>query len=236
VGRSLSRAAHSFYLRVYRDRDYNEQHAARFANWDHQAQLDLRLRSDWWLEINGGLGTYYYNEKFTEYDSEYFEGGLGSRISLPGAVALNGSYIRRVSENVGKDQAVGSSIGVVVDPLVEDSEYGDGSFNEDDFTLRLRRPLSFIRFAVVDGSISYRHRRRVYTTDRSLDIDPFHRGRLDNRFEISPSIGIALNSVVDFGIYFVHEERDTKSDNPAVIRAKEFVHREFGLTFAYTLH
>jgi hypothetical protein len=226
----------SYYLRVYRDRDYNEQHAARFANWDHQAQFDLRLGSDWWLELNGGFGTYYHNRKFTEYDSKYFEGGLGSRISLPSAISMNGSYIRRVSVNVGKDQAVTSVSGAITDPLVEDSEYGDSDFNEDDFVFRLRRPLSFIRFAVVDGSIAYRHRRRVYTTDRSLIMDPFHRGRLDNRFEISPSISIALNQATDIGIYFIHEERDTQSDNPAVIRAKEFVRREFGLTFAYTLH
>ncbi|RQV98283.1 hypothetical protein EH220_03610 [bacterium] len=225
----------SYYLRVYRDRDYNEQHAARFMNWDHSAQFDYRVRSDAWLTFGVGYGTYYYNEKFTEYDSEYLEASVGARINLPADVSLSAGYTRRGSDNVGKDQGFTPQFSPESSPFEEDSEYGDADFNEDEFRLRARRRLDFVKLTDVDASLSYRLRRRVYTTDRSLLDDPFHRGRLDNRFEISPSIDIELSRRFDIGIYYLHEERDTESDSEAVIRAKNFVRREYGMTLSCTV-
>lgn len=220
----------SYYLRVYRDRDYNEQHAARFMNWDHAVQFDYRVRSDFWLTLGAGYGTYYYNEKFTEYDSEYSEGTIGTRCYLPAEIGLSASYTRRISDNVGKDQPFTPQFNPESSPIEEDSEYGDADFNEDEFRIRAKRHLDFIKISNVDASLSYRLRRRVYTTDRSLTDDPFHRGRLDNRYEISPAIDIALNKRFNVGLYYLHEERETESDNEAVISAKDFVRREYGMT------
>jgi len=225
----------SYYLRVYRDRDYNEYHAARFMNWDHSAEIEYRLSSKAWLSLRAGIGTYYYNEKFTEYDSEYSEGTGGIRLYLPAKVVLSGSYTRRISDNVGKDQAFIPQFNPETSAISEDSEYGDSDFNEDEFRVRARRQLGFLTWADVDASLSYRLRRRVYTTNRSIVDDPFHRGRLDNRFEISPSFDVALTKQFSVNLYYLHEERDTESDYEAVIQAKNFVRREYGMTLTYTI-
>lgn len=226
----------SFYLRVYRDRDYGTYDDARFQNWEYSGEFSYRPVESLWLSLMGGWGSYYYNEKFTEYDTEYNEGGIEAKYATPWRPTVSARYVRRVSTNIGKDQAVNFVPSYDSDQVLEDNEYGDGDNNEDEFRFAIRSPLTFIKGVVLDGSLSSKLRRRVYTTDRSITADPFHRGRLDNRWEITPSLSWDALSSLGVTGYFTYEQRTSESDVTGVSRVKDFVRREFGFGFTYRIN
>ncbi len=225
----------SFYLRVYRDRDYSQYHTARFSNWDYQGSFRYRLTEPLWLEAQTAWGSYYYNRKFTEYDSEYRDYTIGASYALPWNMDIRGAYTRRLSENIGKDQPVPPTIIPGEDLLVEDTEYGDGDFNEDEWSASLGAVIPWIEFRRTKGTLSYRLRRRVYTTDRSQEQDPFHRGRLDKRSEVTTSLKMSVSRAFDVEAYFTYEERGTDSQYASVPQVKNFIRREFGLVLSYSI-
>jgi len=226
----------SFYLRVYRDRDYGTYEDARFANWEYSGEFSVRPAESLWFSLQGGFGTYYYGEKFTEYDSEYTEIGAEARIATPWKPTVTVRYTRRAAINVGKDQAFQSVPSFDSEQVLEDNEYGDSDNNEDEFRMAIRSPLRFSDGLVLDGSLSSRLRRRVYTTDRTVELDPFHRGRLDNRWDVTPALTWSLNSAFDLDGYFTYEQRDSRSDVPGVSRVKSFIRREVGLGLTYRIN
>jgi hypothetical protein len=225
----------SYYLRVYHDRDYQEHFATRYANWDYAASFRYRLTSPLWLEAGAAYGTYYYNSKFTEYDSEYRDFMLGGSYDAPWEIRLSASYTRRLSDNAGKNQS-GALRSAPSEPgLVEDTEYGDADYHEDDASVSVSAPVPWIAAVPTEASLAYRHRRRVYTTNRSLTDDPFHRGRLDNRGQAQIAVTVRPLRAWDVEAFFAYESRRTASDEPAVPLAKNFIRREFGLLFTYRI-
>jgi hypothetical protein len=225
----------SYYLRVYRDRDYNQHFATRYANWDYSASFRYRAFSPLWLEAGASYGTYYYNSKFTEYDSEYRDFSLGGSYELPWEMRVRGGYTRRLSDNVGKTQQGALSTIPSPEGTAEDTEYGDSDYNEDDVSVSLSAALPWIRFVPTEAAMDYRHRRRVYTTNRPLADDPFHRGRLDHRGRWEWSVRISPSRITDVETYFAYEFRNTDSKEPAVPLAKDFIRREIGVVFTYKI-
>jgi hypothetical protein len=228
-------AVPSYYLRVYRDRDYDQRFAARYANWDYAATFRYRLTAPLWLEAGAAYGTYYYDRKFTEYDSEYRDFTLGGSYESPWKIRASAGYTRRLSSNVGKNQA--GALGTVPDEVgaVEDAEYGDSDYHEDDASASVSAALPWITFAPTEASLGYRHRRRVYVTDRSLAEDPFHRGRLDNRGQWQVSLTVSPSRAWDVEAFFAYESRQADSDETSVPLAKNFVRRELGMLFTYRI-
>jgi hypothetical protein len=228
-------AVPSYYLRVYRDRDYDERFATRYANWDYAASFRYHLTPPLWLEAGAAYGTYYYNRKFTEYDSEYRDFTLGATGDAPWEMRLSASYTRRLSDNIGKNQlgALGTTPGE--SGIAEDTEYGDSDYREDDASVAVSAPVPWITFAPTEASLAYRHRRRVYTTDRSLADDPVHRGRLDNRGQAQVSVTVSPSRAWNVEAFFAYESRRTDSNEPSVPLAKNFIRREFGLLFTYRI-
>ncbi|MDD5087507.1 MAG: hypothetical protein PHI18_01745 [bacterium] len=224
----------SFYLRVYRDRDFNEYHSARFRNWDYAGSFRYRLLDPLWLGTRVSWGSYYYNAKFTEYDSEYWDIAGTLVYSFPRNIDLSGEYTRRFSENVGQTCGSGTSIFIEDEP-VEDSEYGNSDFTEDEFRVAISAIVPWITFRRTSADVSYRLRRRVYTTDSRLEQDPFHRGRLDHRGEITTSLGMNLTSQWEVASYFSYEVRQTGSEWSSVPSVKDFIRREIGVTCSYSI-
>ncbi len=221
----------SFYLRVYRDVDFAEQHSTRYRQLDHSVSARYRLSGDLWVEGNAGGGSYYYNSKFTEYDSEYAEGGGGLAYTTSNGSQFRGAYTRRVSDNIGAYAAAQGAD----NENFEDSEYGEADYNEDDFLFSLQTPIGRLRTRPVKGELSVRHRRRVYTTERALEQDPFHRSRLDARTQFTFAISAGLTRKLSSEISVGYDERDTLSDRSSVEAVKDFVRHEYGLTFTYDI-
>ncbi|MBL0060364.1 MAG: hypothetical protein IPP40_02415 [bacterium] len=226
----------SFYLRVYRDRDYSTYDDARFESWEYNGEFALRPIEALWLAAQAGFGSNYYGKKFTEFDSEFTEFGLEARCATPWKPTLVARYTRRTSENIGKDQAFQSVPSYDSGNVFEDNEYGDGDNNEDEFRLAIRSPLRVTKNFVLEASLSSRLRRRVYTTNRSLEADPFHRGRLDNRWDISPLLSWSITSSLDLDAQFTYEQRTSESDAEGVARVKDFIRHEYSLGLTYKIN
>lgn len=224
-----------YYLRVYKDRDYAQYHACRYENWEYEAAFRYRFWQPLWLEVQGSVGDYFYNRKFTEYDSHYWDLGLGAVYSAPAGIDVNARYTRRISDNTGKNQA-GAFVMTPVDPSqIADADYGNGDFNEDEWNVGITGPIPWIKFTRVEAGLSYRLRRRVYTTDLPLDQDPIHRGRLDKRSEITPSVQFDIIRGLSGEAYFTYEIRDTESPQLVVEQIKGFQRRTAGLTLTYSI-
>jgi len=228
-------AVPSYYLRVYRDRDYDVHSATRYANGDYSASFRYRLLSPLWLEAGAAYGTYYYNSKFTEYDSEYRDFSVGGSYDSPWEIRVRAGYTRRFSDNVGKNQAGALSTTPGPTGSLEDTEYGDSDYDEDDVAASVSAPLPWIKSVPTEASLDYRHRRRVYTTSRSLAEDPFHRGRLDNRGRWQLSLAVSPSRVWDVETFFAYESRNTDSKEEIVPLVKDFIRREAGVIFTYRI-
>ncbi len=226
----------SFYLRVYKDRDYGSYDDARFASWEYSGEFSYRPAEPLLLTALGGWGSNYYGEKFTEFDTESKGFGLDALYATPWKPTVNARYVRRVSVNVGKDQAFQPTPSFDSGQIIEDNEYGDGDNNEDEFRFGLRSPIRVSDNFLVDAAINSKLRRRVYTTSNSLSSDPFHRGRLDKRWEITPSVSWGITSALELDTYFTYEQRSSTSDVPGVALVKDFVRREFGLGLSYKIN
>jgi hypothetical protein len=221
----------SFYLRVYKDRDYGQYHAARYANWDYEASFRYHVTAPLYVEAAGSFATYYYAAKFTEWDSEVRD-GTGSVGYEVGRWRASAGYTRRVSDNIGKQQ----DGGIVADPgLLYDTEYGDADYSEDELNASVTAPLAFVKWRRVDFSLDYKFRRRAYLTDNPLASDPFHRGRLDKRGQLTGTLVCAVHRQLDMSVFMTYDSRGVDSPAPQVALAKDFVRREYGLQLAYSI-
>jgi len=222
----------SYFLRHHYDRDTRAYHAARFQDWQYRIAPRFRLGRSLLIELLGEFETTYYNSKFTEYDSEMFSLGVGAEYRRFHEFTFAFDYRRNRSDNVGHRQ-IGSLEWGAEDPLGEDTEYGDATFDEDEFGATVSRPVDLFAAIPIDISVQGRLRWRVYTTDNSLDEDPFHRGRLDKRWEITPSVTAGLTRRVDLALGYTHEERRTTSDVARVKDIKNFRVRELYIALEY---
>jgi hypothetical protein len=225
----------SYYLRVYKDRDWGTWDAARFRNRDFEGEFRYRFYQPLWLEAKFAYGTYYYNPRFTEYDSDYREFTLGTSYETPWYVTVNADVTRRFSYNIGKNQA-GAVINTPVDPvLIDDTEYGDGGFNESEFSGSVSSVIPWITVRRVEAGINYRYRRRVYTSEFPVSLDPIHRGRLDKRWLVGATLGVNLMKSLDADLFIDYEQRRADSPHPTVPLVKDFTRHEFGMSLSYTV-
>ena len=218
----------SYYLRRHYDRDTQTFHAARFQSWQYRFAPRFRFWMPLWIELRGEIETTYYNSKFTEYDSEMNSLGVRAEYRSPRPMSLALGYLRNRSENIGYQQTGASGWGLVDLPGIE-TEYGDASFDEDEFQAEVSGRIAVIASVPLNGGVDWQLRRRIYTTKRSIDEDPFHRGRLDLRWKLAPSLTTALTSRVNLTLGYSYEQRTTKSDIPRVEEIKSFqVRQVFG--------
>jgi len=215
----------SYYLRHHYDHDTQAFHAARFQSWQYRFAPRFRFWMPLWIELRGEIETTYYNSKFTEYDSEMSSVGIRAEYRNPRPMSLALGYLRNRSENIGYQQTGAVEWGLVNLPGVE-TEYGDAAFDEDEFQAEVSGRIAVIASVPLNGSVDWQLRRRIYTTKRSIDEDPFHRGRLDMRWKLAPSLAMALTPRVDLTLGYSYEERTTTSDISRVEEIKSFQVRQ----------
>ncbi len=224
----------SYYLRNHYDRDTGAFHAARFQNWQYRIAPRFRFWKPLWIKFQAEFETLYYNTKFTEYDGEMISVGLGGDYNGLKPFNFSLMYLRNHSDNIGHSSTDGANWNSL-DPLGSDTEYGDATFDEDEFFIRGTGHLTHLFSIPIRGNINAQLRRRIYTTDNSLENDPFHRGRLDVRWKITPSITAAVTPTVNITLGAGYEERTTTSDVARVEEIKDFRVREAYIAFEYEL-
>jgi hypothetical protein len=221
----------TFYLREYRDIDLGE-----YAGCDYESRtynLTLRYKSPWQTYFYPELEfrTLYYNRHFTEFDAEWTTLGLSAEQFLSKRWLLRGGYRFITGDNVGGGGLTAAS---QVTPG-EDTEYGDGSFEEHEVNLSASYRPHNIWGKSWQFSLSGGIRIRDYTTNNSLADDPFHAGRRDIRWDIEPKVTVdVIRNLSLYGSY-TYEQRNTQSDIGYVNEIKDFVRRAYTIGLEFQL-
>ncbi|MBC8277804.1 MAG: hypothetical protein H8E46_06205 [FCB group bacterium] len=222
-----------FYLREYRDRDLNEYQSCTFDN--HQARLgiDYRLTKNTAFTVQGQFDQIYYNQYFIEYDSEnlsYFA-VLNQRIHRDLRISFSAGFT--AADNIGYVPIIPG----IFDPLSEDdTEYGDGSYEEETYQAQIRWRLRKLLGKDAWFSLGYKLRHRIYTTDNLLEDDPFHAGRMDDRHRIVFSFDRNLLPRLEGNLTYTREWRETTSDYSTAEDVKSFTQNIIGFGLTYTIY
>jgi hypothetical protein len=181
-GADLSwRKLDNFYLRQYRDRDTGQitgcsldahelrlrlrARGADLASWAQRPELQLQLvRED-----------SYYNAWFTEYDTREWSAALSFGLRLPRNLDLGLGYGWATVDNIGFEGLVAGEATTVL----SNDESGDGSFEEDRWSLDLGWGPDNLPFS---ASLGLLLRERWYSSDLGEVLDPVHAGRRDRRY------------------------------------------------------
>ena len=221
----------SYYLREYLDRDLGIRTGCDYDSRSYEAKV--RYRSPWrtYLYPFYEFQTLYYNRYFTEFDAEWSTFGLAVDQIISRHWQVSGSYRFTDGKNVGGGGPTAASL---VDPF-NDTEYGDGDFRESEIRASLKYEPRKIYHRKWEFSLSGRMRLRDYTTNNSMEIDPFHADRKDTRWEISPRITVNLIQNLTGYVDFLYEQRTTDSPIGYVREFKDFVRRTYFIGLEYQL-
>ncbi len=217
-----------FYLREYRDRDLDRYESCDFENHQVRPAITYTILKKTDVTIRIEYEQIYYNKYFTEYDSEswLYEGLLTQKMGRNLTLGL--SYGFKVSDNAGYTSLL-STPGSAPE---EDSEYGESSYEADIYQFDARYRLRKLWGEDSDISLQYKLRRRCYSTDNTVEDDPFHAGRVDFRHRITASITRDILPLLEMELGYIHEWRDTDSPAPLVKEIKNF--RQNVLAFSLT--
>ncbi|MBD3166667.1 hypothetical protein GF324_08710 [bacterium] len=221
------------YLRDYYDRDWGEYYSCDFSY--HLYSIGIRGKPFDRLQIEARYEGYqvYYNEYFTEYDTESvgFRAGLEYEINhkLEASLELR----RRWADNTGFEQS--DFIAPNLENPDEDAEYGDGSYGEEWIEAGIRWQTPKLLDRSWDTRLSYRMRHRFYTSELSLEEDPFHAGRehWHQRLMLSTEVDVTKRFAV--GPEIEYEWRRTESPAERVADIKDFNTYRFWLHLSYEI-
>ncbi len=217
-----------YYLRVYKDRNLDEYHSCDFDLHRPTARLRYRLPP---YEIEGGFGReyIYYNGYFTEYDSEANFYNLEGSYTTPFNLDISLGYEYKESDNVGfvADEQMASS------SPIEDTEYGDSSYEENRFNVTALYPLPIESSLNWQLGIEFERRLRYYQSSLPLNQDPFHAGRKDRRDIIATKVSLSATKAVSLEFKFTYDLRRTESPESVVRDIKNYDRRTFELNVVY---
>ncbi len=208
----------------------NDYYSCDFDSYRPTVKLRFR-RSPYQIEGQFGREYIYYNNYFTEYDSEGIFWGFTGSYNMPFDLNLSLGYLYKVSDNIGFNQ---NDQAAIQNP-VEDAEYGDSSYEEDRYLVKANYKLPFKSPWDWDVGVDYQRRMRFYQSQLSCSDDPFHAGREDVRTIITPGVKFSSSFDIDFEFSFTYDQRKTDSPEPVVPSIKNFIHRTFELTVTYQI-
>ncbi|HEX7344870.1 MAG TPA: hypothetical protein VF398_11425 [bacterium] len=207
----------SYYLRIYKDKDWNAFRGAQFDLF--RPAVSLRVRSPWAeFEAEGGRELTYYSEYFTEYDAEAFFWNVSASRTILENLSLTVGYGLKVSDNIGFDQI---GVGSLTDPTV-DTEYGDASYEEDQYSLEIAYLLPLPAKWDWKIGLNVQHSERYYQSSLTSLQDPFHVGREDRRTSFEPSLTVSPGLSLDLELRYSYDRRRTDSPVPSVSQVKDF--------------
>ncbi len=206
------------YLRDYYDRDMGHIYPCEFTY--HLYSAGLRFQVTKQIRLDGRYEGYqvYYNRYFTEYDSESNGFRVGLQVKVLPKLVFDGDVRYRWADNVGFDQ---NEI-VANNASLLDAEYGDGSYGEEWFEYGLSWETPELLNRTWDVQVTHRLRHRYYTSDMSLEDDPFHAGREHLQQRLFLDVNTSIVSGLSGGIALEYEWRRTDSPNDKVPVVKDF--------------
>lgn len=219
--KSLSGSFNYFYDINYYIRDYKDVHTGQ----RHPCEFDM---DQWTVKIGyrpvkplefvgiGRFKKYAYNKYFTEYDSDYIEGG-GEVIYRNSPWRLAAGYSLTDNDNIGFVGLDTQLSGVDI----EDSEEGNGDYQQDSYWITVRyafRMMGKNARVLLETELNDRY----YTTDRDLDKDTIHRSRRDVVLGVDFSGKININHYMTITVGSEYGNRCSDSLNPIVAQVKNY--------------
>jgi hypothetical protein len=189
-----------FYIRDYYDPDLGNYTRCDFREHLIALKIGRKISGKTSAAIEYKWEVLDYNSYFTEYDTKanLFGGSICQKFLKNGA--LDVEYLYKDANAKGYDQD-GET---VLTSDESDISYGQHA-GEVDLMWRIGKetPLS------IRGS--YRYEYRTYTSEKSVEDDPFHHGRKDTKQTICGSLNLKMTSNLSANVSYRYRQRSVDS-------------------------
>lgn len=205
-----------YYLRYYRDVHTGQRQKCTFALSQWKGDISYRPIKMFEFGMYGKTKKYAYNEFFTEYDSDLIEAG-GEVIFRTGPWRIAGGYALAMNDNIGFNpfDITGS------DSSQEDSDEGNGDYEEDNYSLSVRYSFKFMQKnarLLFESTLADRY----YTTDRSYTMDPIHSGRRDLVVGYALSGRLYFSRLLNIELGAEYGQRSTRASSELASAVKDY--------------
>ena len=143
---------------------------------------------------------YYHNQHYTEFDSINMLYGIHLYYPLTSRVRFDVGYRYLTSDAKGYDED---------DEQKGLSNDSDPSYVEDIFIAGLawKLPRYIFRKHIID--FEARYKKRYFTTEQYLELDPIHAGRIDTNYLFLFSYNMLLTRNIELSLFYNFYLRDT---------------------------
>lgn len=227
-----------FYIRHFRDDDWVEVYGYTpetfqpmgFAKDNFGLYVHNTFFKNTGIRLTANYAKYYYNEHFTEYDSDDLSLGVRLIQPLHKNVKIELGYVFTQSDAKGYDEP-GESTG--------NSDDSDADFDEDSYIFMVNWQLPEVKKLKhsLDASVAYEE--RYYTTDNYIELDPEHAGRVDHVSAFGLTYNLRLNKALSLAAFYkwIGRNSTTSSDinSEYVSIEKDYRQAVVGIELEYKL-
>lgn len=193
----------------------------------YSVKLGGRISKSLWGAACYERDVVYYNPHFTEYDTEANAFGIEIRYDLASWIQAGLKYAFTMAEAKGYDEEGETK---------EHSDDSDISYDEDQFQGELILDISRHVPLPINLTFQYRRSLRYFTTEKSLEADPFHAGRRDDIHRLSYMTEYKiLRNLSLFGQYEYHWRNVSSKEKERITEVKNYNRNRIsvGIEFTY---
>lgn len=227
-----------FYIAQYRDDDWTEIYgyipetfqSYSFAKNEYSIWIQHTFSNAIKARVYFSYMEYFYNQHFTEYDSNNLMFGFRVFNTLNSKITVDAGYKYVISKAKGFDETYETK---------EISDDNDATYNEHVFSIGGEYKMPKIFYLKNALSFSADFIARYYLTDHSGISDPLHAGRNDFNCRLYFSYDVDILNNVSAGIFFnyLFRNADTsiKMNKVYVSNEKDYNQFQLGLDFNYKI-
>lgn len=171
---------------------------------------------------------YFYNEHFTEYDSQNMMYGIRLFQDISKIVTADAGYRYITSDAKGYDEDFETKT---------NSDDVDATYHEHIFFAGIDVNLPKLMNKNNSVSLSGQFSKRLYKTENIGELDPLHAGRFDVNYRINFNYDIKLLNNFSAGLFYAWMYRDTDTsfqpNEEYVSDEKDYDQSQFGLILKY---
>jgi hypothetical protein len=225
-----------YYIKHYRDFDWinvlgytpETFKPMSFSKNDFSFWLQHNFISATRARIYFSYMKYYYNQHFTEYDSDNLLYGLRLFHSFNKNITADAGYRYITSDAKGYDSPGETKI---------ISDDGDASYNEHTYYAGVEIQLPKAFNLKNNLGLSAQYSLRNYTTHKTGEEDRVHSGRFDNYYSFTIAYNIAVVKNISLSAFFRRVSRNSDTDISAnseyLSDEKDYSQNLLGLSFQY---
>ena len=225
-----------FYVRHFRDKDLVKIYGYTpetfvpfsFSKDNYGFWIQNTFFKNTRIKLAFDYAKYYHNKHYTEYDCKNFSYGIQIFQNIMKKLRIDVRYEYGTSDAKGYDSP---------DETKETSDDADADNVGEEFAFGIdwQLPSIFKHDHDLDFGITYGV--RYYTTDKYVEDDPEHAGRIDNNLYIRLSYIIKMSKSMDLSAFYKWYGRDSKTTSDLnsvyVSEEKDYRQNQVGLAFTW---